>query len=139
MNRKTVMAGEVQKLGVKLQFRTSLDDNGLDVIIPVSTGNASHLPIGFDMALQKELQTMPGIKPEIEVSGVGQDHGKSIRRPPGEPLLDPIDLNFLPGKKRQFMVGLPAFVAVFLGVESNHGITALILIGLQSLVDLGGF
>jgi hypothetical protein len=59
--------------------------------------------------------------------------------PPGEPLLDPIDLNFLAGKKRQFMVRLPASVPILLGVESNHGIATLILIGLQSLVDLRGF
>ena len=113
MNRKTVMTGEVEQLGVKLQFRTSLDDDGLEVVIPVSTGHASHLPIGFDMAFQEKLQILPGIKPDVEVSGVGQDHGKSIRHSPGEPLLDPIDLNFLPGKKRQFMVSLPALVRCF--------------------------
>ena len=138
MNGKTEMAGEVQKLGIELQFRTSFDHDGLDVVIPMSTGYASHLSIGLDMALQKELQALPGIKPDIEVSGVGQNHGKSISHSPGQTLLDPIDLSLLPGKKRQLMVSLPLLLAVLLRIDRDRGITSLKLIGLESLIDLRG-
>jgi hypothetical protein len=103
------------------------------------TSHASHFSISLKMTFQKELKALPRIKPEIKISGISQDHGKSIGRSPGQTLLDPIDLNFLPGKKRQFMVSLPALMTVLLGIEGHYGITALILIGLQSLVDLRGF
>jgi hypothetical protein len=106
MNGKPKMSCEVQKLGIELQFRTSFDHHTLDVVIPMSMGHASHLSISLDMALQKELQILPGIKPHVEVSGVGQNHSESVRDSPGQPLLDPIDLGLFSRQKRQFVVSL---------------------------------
>ena len=108
VNGKTEMAGEVQKkLGIELQLRTSFNDHRLDVVIPMSASNPSHLSISLHMTIQKELQTLPRIKPYREVSGVSQNNCKSISHSPRQPLLDPIDLSLLPGKKDQFMVSLP--------------------------------
>jgi len=137
MDRKTEVAGKVQELGVKLQFRASLNDDGFDVVIPVSAGHAAHFSIGFDMALQEKLQTLPD-KTGGRGIGVGQDHGKSIRRPQGT-VARSNRLELPPREETSVHGRRPVLVAVLLGVESNHGITALILIGLQALVDLGGF
>ena len=77
------MPREVQKLGIELQLGTAFDHHGLDVILAVAMGHTSHLSIGLEMTLQKELQRLPGIKPHIEVSGVGQNHCKSVSDSPG--------------------------------------------------------
>jgi hypothetical protein len=105
----------------------------------MSMGHASHLSIGLDMTFQKELQALSGIKPNIEVSGVGQNHCKSIGYSPGQTPLDPIHLRLLPGEKRQLMVSLPPLLTVLLRIERNRGITSLKLVSLQPLVDLRGF
>jgi hypothetical protein len=138
MNGKTKMASEVQELGIELQLRTSFDHHGLDVVIPMPMGHASHLSISLDMTLQKKLQALAGIKPHIKVSGVGQNHGKSISHSPGQTLLYPIDLTLLPGEKCQFMVSLPPLLTILLGIETNRAITSLKLVRLQPLVDLRG-
>jgi hypothetical protein len=139
MDGKTEMSCEVQKLGIELQLGTSFDDDRLNVVIPMVMGHASHLSMGLDMALQKELQILPGIKPDIKVSGVGQNHGKSISHSPGKTLLDPIDLSGLSGEKCQLMVGLPLLLAVLLGIDRNCGVTSLKVVGLEPPIDLRGF
>jgi hypothetical protein len=136
MNGKTVMAGEVQKLTIELQFRASFDHHGLDIVIPMAMGHAFHLSISLDMTLQKELQRLAAIEPHIEVSGVGQNHSKSVSDSPGQALLDPIDLSLLPGQKRQFMVSLPLLLAVPLRPDRNRIVTALKSVTFESFIDL---
>jgi hypothetical protein len=138
MDGETKMSCEVQELGIELHFGTSLDDHRFNVVIPMVMGHSCHFSKALDMTLQKELQALVGIEPEIEVSGVGQNHGKSIGCSPGQTHLDPIDLSRLPGKKRQFMVRLPLLLAVLLGIDRNRRIASLELVGLEPLVDLRG-
>jgi hypothetical protein len=125
MNGKPEMAGEIQKLGIELHFRTSFDHHGPDVVISVSASEPSHLTIGLDMTLQKELQILPGIKPYIEVSGIGQNHSESVRHSPRQPLLNPIDLGLFSGQKRQFMVSLPLLVTIPLRPDRDRIVTAV--------------
>jgi hypothetical protein len=51
MNGKPEVAGEVHKLVIELQLGGSFNHHGFEVVIPVSPGNASHLPIGLQMTL----------------------------------------------------------------------------------------
>jgi hypothetical protein len=125
MDGKPIMPGKIQKLGIELQFGTSLNHHTLEVIIPMSVSDSSHLPIGLDMALQKELQALPRIESYIEVSGVGQNHHKPIGHSPRQTLLHPIYLSLFPGEKRQFMVSLPPLLTILLCPETDRGITAL--------------
>jgi hypothetical protein len=136
MNGKTKMPREVQKLGVELQFRTSFDHHGLDVVIPVAASEPSHLSISLDMALQKELQTLAGIKPDTKVSGVGQNHCKSVSYSPGQTLLYPIDLSLLPGEKRQLMVSLPPLLTILLCPDGDRVVATLKSISLEPPIDL---
>ena len=56
MDGKPKMAGEIQKLGVYDNLRLPGDNNTPQIIIPVFSGNASHLFHRLDMAVQKKLE-----------------------------------------------------------------------------------
>jgi hypothetical protein len=88
------------------------------------------------MTLQKELQALAGIKPDIEVTGVGQNHGKSVNYSPGQTLLDPINLSLFSGKKCQFMVSLLLLLAVLACPNRDRHITPLKSITFEPFIDL---
>jgi hypothetical protein len=136
MNGKTEMASEVQKLGIELQLWTSFDHHRLDVVIPMSMGHTSYLSISLDVALQKELQALAGIKPHIEVSGVGQNHSESVSHSPRQTLLDPIDLSLFSGQKRQFMISLPPLLAIPPSPDRDRDVTPLKSITFEPFIDL---
>jgi hypothetical protein len=105
--------------------------------MPVS--HPCHLSIGLHMALQKEFQALPRIKPHIEVSGgVGQNHDKPIGHGPEETLFHPVDLCLLPREKGQLMVSLSLLLTVLLCPDRDGVVTALKFITPEPIVDLRG-
>jgi len=70
VDRKAIVSGKVQKLGVEGDLWGSLEDDTLEIIIPVAMGYPADFLKGSKVAIQEELQRMAGVEVDKQVSGV---------------------------------------------------------------------
>jgi hypothetical protein len=138
VDRKSVMAGEVQKLGIEPDLRSPSDDDALEVVIAMAMGDTPYLMEGPDMAVQEKLQRVAGIKVDDRIARPGQDINEPVDRRWSELPVGPVDLSFLPRQELQLEEGLGPLFPKRHRRLLDRPVTTLVAVAPESVEHLDG-